>query len=217
MSCQETTCCPLCSSPGSIYHRDRRRTYFQCSRCSLVFVHPGAFLSIEEEKAEYELHRNSPDDSGYRKFLSRMSIPMIERLSTGSRGLDFGCGPGPTLSLMFEEEGFPMAVFDPLFAADESVLNVEYDFVTSTEVVEHFRRPDQDLARMWRCVTPGGYLGIMTKLVAGPGAFAAWHYKNDDTHICFFSRDTFTWLAMQWHTKPVFVGNDVVILRKAVG
>ena len=41
----------------------------------------------------------------YRKFLSRMFKPMMERIEPDSYGLDFGSGPGPTLNLMFEEEG----------------------------------------------------------------------------------------------------------------
>ena len=141
---------------------------------------------------------------------------MINRLSMGSRGLDFGCGPGPTLSVMFEELGYPMAIYDPIYATDESVLEIEYDFVTATEVVEHLQRPKQSLNRMWRCVKPGGYLGIMSKIVIGQEAFANWHYKNDDTHICFYSTETFGWLARQWQTEPVFVGKDVIILPKSI-
>lgn len=211
----KTILCPLCSSSAKNYHKDRNRAYFQCLNCRLVFVQPGAFLSIQEEKSRYELHQNSPDDIGYRKFLSRMCVPIIDRLTAGSRGLDFGCGPGPTLSIMFKELGYPMAIYDPLYAADESVLDIEYDFVTATEVVEHLQSPKQSLNRMWRCVKPGGYLGIMSKLVIDQEAFSNWHYKNDDTHICFYLKETFEWLARLWKTEPVFVGKDVMLFRKS--
>jgi SAM-dependent methyltransferase len=207
-------CCPLCDSSADQYHQDKRRAYFQCANCRLVFVSPDAFLTAEEEKSIYDLHQNSPGDEGYRTFLSRMCRPITERLPTGSRGLDFGCGPGPTLSVMFEEFGYPMALYDSFYAPDKSALAKEYDFVTATEVVEHLRNPAQSLDRMWRCVKPGGYLGIMTKLVIDRDAFANWHYKNDDTHICFYSRETFGWLAREWRTEPVFVGKDVTIFRK---
>lgn len=139
---------------------------------------------------------------------------MISRLSKNNRGLDFGCGPGPTLSVMFEAFGCSMAIYDPFFATDKSVLEIEYDFVTATEVVEHLQRPKQSLNRMWGCVKPGGYLGIMSQLVTGQKAFANWHYKDDDTHICFYSRETFVWLARQWHTELVFVEKDVIIFQK---
>lgn len=206
--------CPLCSSSAKDYHQDKNRTYFQCLNCRLVFVPPGSFLSAQEEKSIYDLHQNSPGDRGYRKFLSRMLLPMINRLSTGSCGLDFGCGPGPTLSLMFEELGYPMAIYDPFYAPDESVLEIEYDFITATEVVEHLRHPRQSLSRLWGCLKPGGHLGIMSKLVIDQEAFANWHYKNDQTHICFYSQETFVWLARQWRADPVFIGKDVIIIHK---
>ena len=139
---------------------------------------------------------------------------MTDRLPIGSHGLDFGCGPGPTLHVMFEELGYPMAIYDPFYAADESVLEIEYDFVTATEVVEHLQNPRQSLNKMWRCVKPGGYLGIMTKLVKDQESFAGWFYKNDETHICFYSVETFKWLSGQWRTEPVFVGEDIVFFRK---
>ena len=216
MTITETIPCPLCSASAAHYHDDKSRAYFQCSHCRLVFVQPESFLSPQEEKTVYELHRNAPDDAGYRRFLSRMLVPMVNRLAIGSRGLDFGCGPGPTLSLMFEERGYPMAIYDPIFAANESVLETEYDFVTATEVAEHLRRPKDGLNRMWRCVRPGGYLGIMSKRVIDRQAFANWHYKNDETHVCFFSEETFHWLARQWQTDPVFEGKDVVFFQKGM-
>jgi len=214
MTFGRTIACPLCRSAAKAYHQGRRRAYYQCQHCRLVFVLPDAFLSVAEEKAVYDLHQNGPDDAGYRRFLSRMSRPLHRRLSTGSRGLDFGSGPGPTLSVLFEELGYPMAIYDPFYAPDRSVLAEEYDFVTATEVVEHLRSPRATLNQMWRCVKPSGYLGLMTKLVIDRAAFANWHYKNDDTHICFFSRDTFTWLAGEWGTAPLFVGKDVTLFQK---
>ena len=103
---------------------------------------------------------------------------------------------------------------DTLYAADESVLESDYDFVTATEVIEHVQRPLHSLTRMWRCVKASGYLGLMTKLVIDQAAFAHWHYKNDETHICFYSQETFKWLARQWNTEAVFVGHDVIIFQK---
>ena len=214
MTYMTTRHCPLCCSVAKAYHQDRDRAYAQCLNCQLVFVHPEAFLSAQEEKSRYDLHQNSPSDTGYRTFLSRMCVPMMHRLPRGSCGLDFGCGPGPTLSVMFEESGYPMAIYDPFYAADESVLENDYDFVTATEVIEHVQRPKQSLKRMWRCVKAGGYLGIMTQLVIDQDAFAKWHYKDDETHICFYSQATFGWIARQWETEPVFVGHGVIIFQK---
>lgn len=141
-------------------------------------------------------------------------MPVAERLKPASQGLDFGSGPGPTLSIMLRELGHDMQIYDPFYAADDHVLDHRYDFVTATEVVEHFREPAIDLQKMWKCVKPGGILGIMTKLARDQVAFAKWHYKNDQTHVSFFSRGTFEWLATQWKCELDFIGNDVIVFQK---
>ena len=74
-------------------------------------------------------------------------------------------------------------------APDELALNASYDFICATEVVEHLHRPGQDLERLWSLLRPGGWMGIMTKLVRDRASFDTWHYKNDPTHVCFFSEE----------------------------
>ncbi len=207
--------CPLCESGFPLeFHQDARRTYLRCRCCRLVFVPQEFHLSPGDEKAEYDLHENSPLDEGYRQFLSRLFKPLTDKLKQGSTGLDFGCGPGPTLSVMFEEAGHRVAIYDPFYQPDRAPLEQTYDFVSASEVVEHFRNPRVDLNRMWDCVRTGGWLGIMTKRVRNADAFAKWHYKDDPTHVSFFSVDTFEWLADQWNADLTFVGDDVVLLQK---
>ena len=138
--------CPLCkASEANHILRDKVRDYFLCRICGLIFVPPEQFLSHEEEKSRYDLHQNSPDDPEYRRFLSRLFIPMQKHLAPQGRGLDFGSGPGPTLSVMFEEAGHSMTLYDPFYAKAPSVLENQYDFVTATEVVEHLRSPREEL------------------------------------------------------------------------
>lgn len=195
-------------------YQDRWRPYYHCRHCNLVFVPPSHFLTAAAEKAAYDLHQNSPDDAGYRRFLSRLFYPVQEQISAHSYGLDFGCGPGPTLSVMFEEIGHEMALYDPFYAPHSAVFEQQYDFITASEVVEHLQRPWEELNRLWSCLKVGGTLGLMTKLFIDAAAFKTWHYKNDRTHICFFSRQTFQWLGEQWHTEAIFHGRDVVLFKK---
>lgn len=182
----------------------------------MIFVPPAYQLSRAEERAEYDLHQNSPEDEGYRRFLSRIFEPVHAGVAPASSGLDFGSGPGPTLSVMFAEAGHAMSIYDPHYSADTSPLNEKYDFVTASEVVEHFCNPAEDLARIRSCVKPGGLLGIMTKMALDQAVFADWHYINDPTHVSFFSRATFRWLAGQWNAELEFVGDDVVLMTAAV-
>ncbi len=210
--------CPLCA--GATVHRycrDRERSFFRCGDCGLVFVPSSQFLSPEDEKKRYDLHRNSPEDEGYRSFLLRIFIPVHACLAPGSAGLDFGCGPEPLLARMFREAGHSMTTYDRFYDANPAALEGRYDFITATEVLEHLREPGRELTRLWSCLRPGGVLGIMTRPVPGKDEFPLWHYKNDPTHVCFFSPPAFQWLADRWGAGLGFPESDIVLFRKGRG
>ena len=205
--------CPLCSNSKAItlFHKDKKREYYHCPECHLTAVPSRYFLSKSDELAEYETHENSPQSAGYRKFLNRLFIPLSEQLKPQSRGLDFGSGPGPTLSVMFEDVGHRMTLYDPFYAPQRDVLSRQYDFVTATEVVEHFQSPAEDLKLLWSLVKPGGCLGIMTAFRVDSEAFEQWHYKRDMTHVAFYSEETMRWLGKQWGVEPFFYEKGVTL------
>ncbi|MHB8835292.1 MAG: class I SAM-dependent methyltransferase [Candidatus Methylomirabilia bacterium] len=188
--------CPLCNNGTTKpFHRDRKRDYFHCPHCDLVFVPPDFHLAPEKERARYDCHQNSLSDPGYRAFLNRLFKPLKERLRPGARGLDFGCGRTPTLSVLFAEAGYACADYDRHYANDPAVLEKKYDFLACSETMEHFTRPREEFERFLRLVKPGGWLGIMTQLRDEAPPFEKWFYKDDATHVCFFSRRTFQALA----------------------
>ncbi len=207
--------CPLCrENRCEPYLTDGRREYLQCALCSLVFVPGEHHLTPEQEKAVYDSHENHVDDPGYRRFLSRVAEPLLARLSATSRGLDFGCGPGPALAAMLEEAGHQMALYDIYYHPDRNALQAQYDFITCTEVIEHLSEPGE-VWKIWMALLkPGATLALMTKLVIDKTRFATWHYKNDPTHIAFFSRETFEYLARTWGLTLEVIGNDVIMLSK---
>ena len=205
--------CPLCQHEQIEFYFADSRTYWQCGQCQLVFVATSEHLNETEEKERYDLHENNADDEGYVQFLNRLVKPFSERLSEGSHGLDFGCGPGPTVSLMLEDLGHTVECFDKYYANNVSLLTQKYDFVTSTEVLEHLREPRAELQRLISMLRPKGYLGIMTKLLPPFERFSNWHYKRDLTHICFYSDSTFEWVAEHWNLSLEIIANDVVILQ----
>ncbi len=208
--------CPLCDSDQTtLLHTDQHREYERCHRCGLVFVPRRYFLSSLAERACYDHHNNDPGDANYRRFLGRLFHPLVKRLEPGAQGLDFGSGPGPTLSLMFIEAGFQAVIYDPYYAPHGAVWNDVYDYVTATEVVEHLHQPMAELQRIWSVIKPGGWLGIMTKRVPALSKFADWHYTKDPTHVTFFAEETFAWLANRWSAELQIVGTDAVLLQKA--
>jgi hypothetical protein len=209
--------CPLCLNPGpGSLHRDATRTYLRCPACALIFVPARHHLTAAQEKQRYEFHQNHPQDAGYRQFLLRLFEPLAARLPAGAEGLDYGCGPGPVLAQMFEAAGFPMAVYDPYFAPDAGALRRQYDFVTCTEAAEHFARPAEEWRRLRALVRPGGWIGVMTGLYDEAPPFAGWYYKNDPTHVCFYARATFEWLAREHRLAPQFISASVILLQRLV-
>ena len=207
--------CPLCLSQDTFrFFSDKNRDYYRCHSCLLVFVPADQHLSFEAEKAIYDLHQNQLDDAGYRQFLSRLAMPMLDRLPAPATGLDYGCGPGPLLAKLFTEQGHQTQTFDPFYAPDQQVLRQCYDFVSCTEVIEHFRQPKDELHTLFGLLKPDGILGITTKLVIDADAFSRWHYKNDLTHVSFFAKETLQWLATHYQCQLEILGKDVIIFSR---
>jgi SAM-dependent methyltransferase len=208
--------CPLCGhAPANWFNANADRTFYRCPRCALIFVDRGDRLPPTEEKARYDLHENQPDDPGYREFLRQLQDPLMARLGPPPlEGLDYGSGPTPVLAMMLSEAGYAMAVYDPFYAPDPAPLERAYDFITCTEAIEHFYRPDTEWRLLLSLLRPGGWLGLTTRLVDRPGRFMDLHFRKDRTHVCFFSRRTFNFLAEQDALQMTFIGERVVLVRK---
>lgn len=186
--------------------------YWKCSECSAICVSPKQHLGPEDEADRYRLHQNCMDDAGYLRFLSTLAVPLLERLPAAQSGIDFGCGPGPALAQMLREAGHSVALYDPMFFPDDSVLEAKYDFVTCTEVAEHFHSPAQSFARLFGLLRPGGTLAVMTGFPPESAKFAGWHYRRDPTHVVFYAPETFHWLAWQYGAQCEIPCRNVALL-----
>jgi SAM-dependent methyltransferase len=206
--------CPLCESTAvtglEVAHG---RRFLRCDDCRLTFVHADDHLAALDELEHYRTHENDPGDPGYRRFLARLAEPLAARLPAGASGLDFGCGPGPALARMMSERGHTMAVYDPFFAPDRAVLAGRYDFVTCTEVVEHFRRPGEEFARLAGLLRPGGWLGVMTEIPVDQPPVSEWRYARDPTHVCFYRPETLGWIAGRFGWRLERPAQNVALFR----
>lgn len=180
-------------------------------------MEPSQLPDRSVEHAQYRLHRNQVDDAGYRKFLAQVAVPLLERLTVCSSGLDYGCGPGPALAAMLTEAGHRVALYDPLFFKDPEVLNECYDFVTCTEVAEHFHHPFDEFARLEGLLKPGGWLAVMTAFQTNDATFAQWHYRRDPTHVVFYREATFKTIAKRFHMRCEIPCFNVALLQKPAG
>lgn len=214
---QEKAPCPVCEAVELLLFREvGRQRYLRCGKCGATVMAPECRLSKSQERAVYELHNNHVDDPGYRRFLAKLTRPLLEYVEPGARGLDFGCGPGPALARMLEEAGLEMALYDPFFHPDAEVLKRQYDFITCTEVVEHLHQPSEVFRTLDSLLRPGGWLGIMTCFQTDDARFDNWHYRRDPTHVVFYREQTFHCLAEQHGWYLEIPTKDVVLLRKPV-
>ena len=189
--------------------------YFRCPSCLATFLDPLFHLGPEEERARYEHHKNDPSDSGYRDFLSKLSVPLLERLGAPKKGLDFGCGTGPALAQMLEEAGHQVSLYDPFFYPDGPALEKRYDFVTCTEVFEHLHQPSQELELLDRLLRPGGTLAVMTCFQTDDARFKDWHYRRDPTHVIFYKEETMLKIAQIFGWIPEIPEKNVVFFKKS--
>jgi len=207
--------CIVCRTPGAdAFFADGERNYFRCGTCGARFLDPCSFPSADAERTQYDRHENDLADAGYRRFLSRVSEPLLDRLQAGCEGLDYGCGPGPALAAMLEEAGHSVALFDPFYAPDRTVLERTYDFVTCTEVAEHFHDPAREFARLDGLLKPGGWLAVMTCFHIDDARFANWYYRLDPTHVVFYREETMRWLAHEHGWACTIPAKDITLMHK---
>lgn len=208
--------CLLCRAVAPFLTLAGKRPFYQCPTCGLIFVPAAWHVSVDAERERYCLHRNSPTDAGYVRFLS----PAIEALGRSvppegaSSVLDYGCGPEPVLVGLLRERGYRVNGYDPFFAPEQPY-GALFDAVVSTEAIEHFRVPGVDLQRMTDLVRPGGVVVIMTALTDGVADVGRWHYALDSTHIALYALRTFEWLGARWPLSVIETnGRNLVVLKR---
>lgn len=208
-------CCPLCRAPApqpflSVDGRD----YWKCLRCAVRFLDPRQHPSREAELATYRLHHSDPQDPGHRRFLQKLTVPLLARLTAASRGLDYGSGPRPALAAVLREAGHDVALYDAFFHPDPHPLAGTYDFVTCTETAEHFHRPAGEFDRLMSLVRPGGWLAVMTCFQTDDALFPGWHYRKDPTHVVFYREETLRHVAAAHGWSCEVPVKDVALMRR---
>lgn len=189
--------CPLCLSSGPfsawIHASWRNRLFYRCPGCEAVFVSAHDQVPPEKERERYETHNNDLAAPGFEEFLMRTVREIKRRLSPGSRILDFGSGPEPSMAILLRREGFEVECYDPFFAPRWPP--GEFDMVLAHEVFEHLRSPRSEIERIFSALVPGGIFLIRSEPCPPKAAFESWWYARDFTHIFFCSEKTLDWIA----------------------
>ncbi|MFO7656607.1 MAG: class I SAM-dependent methyltransferase [Bacteroidales bacterium] len=167
-------------------------------------------MSAKSEKKRYLTHNNGIQYKGYVDFLNQAIEPALPLLNKDMQGLDFGCGPTPTLSVILEQQGYKCDNYDPLFFP--GLPEKKYDFIFATECFEHFFFPAKEIQLIKNLLKPGGILTIMTETWKSDEAFASWYYAKDSTHVSFFHNHTFGFIAEKFGFEAKECSNERVMI-----
>ncbi|MEA1918541.1 MAG: class I SAM-dependent methyltransferase [Campylobacterota bacterium] len=192
--------CKICNQPTQHYFDTQMQwDFYHCKACEFFFKDPKHYLEDDQEIRVYQNHNNSFESPGYvemfESFMDATFKPYIKEIKTV---LEFGCGPGPVLATLLEQQGLHVSKYDKFFFPEKVYESQRYDLISSTEVLEHIDTPNAIMQFFHQHLQPKGYLAIMTQFHSNnEKEFLQWWYRKDPTHICFFTPHTFEVLAQK--------------------
>lgn len=207
--------CPLCyfESIQTKVEGFKGRQLYLCENCKLIFEKEINRPLKIEEKERYLEHDNSIHDKGYVNHLNQGIKPALKYLKTNYCGLDYGCGPVPTLNRLLEKQGYICEFYDPIFFPKPPPGT--FDFIFATECFEHFFRPADEIYKLNGLLKPTGNLVVMTQLWKDSTKFKSWRYAHDPTHVVYYHENTFRFIAAHFGFEILeMIKERVIILQK---
>lgn len=202
--------CPLCKQHGIPFYEQE---FFSCTNCLGIYKNRNYYISTEAEKRRYEEHNNDVNDLRYQKFVSPITNHVLTNFTPNHRGLDFGSGTGPVISKVLQDNEYNIRQFDPFFANEVALLEENYDYIVSCEVIEHFHNPDVEFELLHKMLKPKGALICMTHLYDTTIPFENWYYKNDPTHVFIYRHETIKFIADYYKFTRLKINNKLVVLE----
>ena len=175
---------------------------------------PQYYLSHNEERARYLTHNNNVNDPDYQTFVQPVIQAVTNYTQTHHKGLDYGAGTGPVITMLLREKGYFMTTYDPFFIPNRKALSATYDFIVCCEVVEHFHNPQSEFDRFRQLLNPGGLLVIKTEFLTHNIDFPSWYYINDPTHTIFYSPEGICQLLAKHEFQCINNSPRLVIAKK---
>lgn len=192
--------CKCCKSQIKSQFCVKNKMYHYCDFCKSVFLDNEFLLSEQNQLDRYLLHNNTLENIGYKKYLQKFldEVMSVAELKNHFY-LDYGSGPNPCLVELVKEK-YPnfssIEGWDLYFTKDFSPKENFYSLITCLEVAEHFENPEESFKHINSLLKKGGFLAIQTQLFVSESEFektekkfATWWYKEDTTHVTFYSKE----------------------------
>ena len=197
--------CKICGSKTTLIQiKHKNFKYHVCDDCE--FISSLSKLSEIEEKNIYEFHNNTIEDLQYVKYFKNF-------IDENGRFLDFGSGPEPVLSQIFQRDyNLEFTIYDKFYFCNTDYKSYYYDAITSTEVIEHIEYPLETFKELSSILKSKGIISIMTLLHSNDFEhFNKWWYNHDPTHISFFTLKTFQYIASKNDLEIIYTDNKRII------
>ncbi len=205
------TDCPLCSTENEIFFQEQE-IYYKCSVCFGIYADEENKLDLASEKKRYELHDDDTADAGYRKFANPIVSSILDDYKSTDKGLDFGAGTSAIISVILKEHNYDIKNYDPYFHIYPKLLEQKYDYISSCEVIEHFYIPYKEFKLLKSLLKENSKIYLMSELYNEETDFSSWYYKNDPTHVFFYSNKTFQWIKNEFGFKSVKIDKRLIVL-----
>lgn len=202
--------CPLCNSKSTLIFKD---SHYRCDNCLAYFKDSNLYLIGQDEKKIYDQHKNDANDIRYQDFLSPITNAVLKEMPKNSIGLDFGCGTNSAIIKVLEDNNYNCLGYDIFYKDEKELLDMKYDYITSSEVIEHFYNPKKEFELLVSMLKPNGALYLMTDVFdENKKDFSTWYYKNDPTHVFMYQNKTFDVIKELFGFKKVVVHNRLIKL-----
>ena len=209
--------CLLCNTENSMedfYHNEKSEVFWKCQHCGIISKAPEFHPTPEAENARYQLHQNDVLDLDYQKFLKPVVDVVLREQSPQSQGLDFGSGRASVIAHLLRQKNYQITEFDPLFFPNEQILYSRFDYITCTEVVEHFKQPRKSFDNLLKLLKPGGKLYLKTSLTDSISDFSKWYYHRDSTHVSFYNEKSLEYIKQNWALSHFEICKDYIVFDR---
>lgn len=210
--------CHICKEETrNLYDPQFELMYQCCDHCGFIAQDREQLITFVDERKEYDRHENNIANEGYVDFFKRFLDKALLPYAKLSKGLDFGSGPEPVLSqVMTRDYGVTPDIYDLHYQPEKVYMDKLYDFIVTTEVIEHVQDPRNVLDLFHQHLKVGGVVAIMTLFHEEDDAlFLNWWYRRDITHISFFLPKTFDFMANEIGFERIFCDDQrYITLRK---
>ncbi len=211
VSQKSTRKCPLCQGASQAVYDN---LFYRCKECTGIFRVKEEHLTPEKEKQRYDLHNNDIFDKRYQNFVSPIVEAVKNDYEPTAHGLDFGCGPGPVISKMLTDAKYQLEQYDPFYAPQKNLLTKQFDYIVCCEVIEHFRNPNKEFATLSKLLEPDGRLYCMTDLYRDDQDFKDWGYKDDQTHLYFYTKTCLEWIKNYFEFSTLVIDKRLIVFAK---